>query len=100
MADCLGRDLADSFYDVSRVGPMTKADIPASAVDFHVSSIIEELINVKDIAHKAKVFVVMQWYMNSPRREKSSSGIFLLACGNTGCCFSLSSGLSTQMQQL
>lgn len=34
---------------------MTMSDMPLSAVDFHVSSIVEELVNVNDIAAKAKV---------------------------------------------
>lgn len=35
---------------------MSRADIPPSAVDFHVSSIIEEVVNTSEIAHKAKVY--------------------------------------------
>lgn len=34
---------------------MLRKDIPLSAVDFHVSSIIEEMVNVSEIAQKAKV---------------------------------------------
>lgn len=34
---------------------MLRADIPLSAIDFHVSSIVEEMVNVDDISRKAKV---------------------------------------------
>lgn len=34
---------------------MTMSDIPLSAVDFHVSAIVEELVNIDEIAAKAKV---------------------------------------------
>ena len=35
---------------------MTLSDIPLSAVDFHVSSIVEELCTNADIAAKAQAF--------------------------------------------
>lgn len=41
--------------DVGSIGPLTPADIPLSAIDFHVSSIVEELLNDAEVAAKATV---------------------------------------------
>ena len=43
------------MYNVRCVSGMVRADIPLSAVDFHVSSIVEEMVNVDEISQKAKV---------------------------------------------
>jgi len=45
---------ADAQYSVLKVGPMTISDIPLSAIDFHVSPIVEELCNNAAIAAKAQ----------------------------------------------
>lgn len=44
----------DGTYQLELISPVDKEDIPASAVDFHVSSIVEELLNNDKILAKAK----------------------------------------------
>ena len=47
--------LADGLFSVQGVGRMSPADIPLSAVDFHVSSIADELSNDKELAALLRV---------------------------------------------
>ena len=44
---------ADALSNIGRVGPLVRDDVPLSAIDFHVSSIVEELMQVPQIAHIA-----------------------------------------------
>lgn len=46
---------AGGLFDVTAVGALTITDVPVSAVDFHVSSIVEELLEDAEIAGQLKV---------------------------------------------
>jgi len=41
-------------YSVLKIGPMALSDIPLSAIDFHVSPIVEELCSTAAIAERAQ----------------------------------------------
>lgn len=53
--------VADGLLGVTRIGHMVLADIPLSAVDFHVSSIADELANDREVVAVLQVhFAVIQ----------------------------------------